>query len=384
MSQMNQIIASLLSDINEAKSKADESSRNLAQQYAADEILRYFPVPKIGIQNLEVEIKYAIESVEEKPIQSSQSQQRLTAFIQTFSNDTAKEIRAGIRKAIQENELYKSLGTVYPPEAWEKSLSQSIEDGFMGISRASGDLQKAIKTSFESFGKVLPQFLPIAYKSESLAAIPKISGEYQLVGLAKDGTPEFTVSKLYTSEKEALSDARILNTSISTKKVEIVETRKDAVAKVDLARIKAGNQEFMVEMDSQKVGAVQPKAFFERSFSEKSTALNTPIRIAPSWLSGRIPTVGTPTPPSSSQPSVELKEDDALKVISETIMKKRLADLEFGISKILNENKATTIQVMVESEKLKQLKPENLATIKFSLSAQDFTMMDDESKKSIL
>ena len=122
---MNQIIASLLSDINEAKSKADESSRNLAQQYAADEILRYFPVPKIGIQNLEVEIKYAIESVEEKPIQSSQSQQRLTAFIQTFSNDTAKEIRAGIRKAIQENELYKSLGTVYPPEAWEKSLSQS-------------------------------------------------------------------------------------------------------------------------------------------------------------------------------------------------------------------------------------------------------------------
>ena len=31
-----------------------------------------------------------------------------------------------------------------------------------------------------------------------------------------------------------------------------------------------------------------------------------------------------------------------------------------------------------------ELKPENLATIKFSLSAQDFTMMDDESKKSIL
>ncbi|MCU0400303.1 MAG: hypothetical protein MUE75_04710 [Algoriphagus sp.] len=253
----------------------------------------------------------------------------------------------------------------------------------MGISRASGDLQKAIKTSFESFGKVLPQFLPVAYKSESLAAIPKVSGEYQLVGLAKDGTLEFTVSKLYTSEKEALIDARILNTSISTKKVEILETRKDSVAKVDLARIKIGNQEFMIEMDSQKLGAVQPKVFFEKSFSEKSAVLNTPIRVAPSWLSGRIPTAGTSVPPST-QPSLELKEDDALRVISETIMKKRLADLEFGISKILNENKATTIQVMVESEKLKQLKPENLATIKFSLSAQDFTMMDDESKKSIL
>lgn len=383
MSQMNQIIASLLSDINEAKSKADESSRNLAQQYAADEILRYFPVPKIGIQNLEVEIKYAIESVEEKPIQNGQSQQRLTAFIQNFSNDTAKEIRTAIRKATQENELYKGLGNAYPPEAWEKGLSQSIEDGFIGISRASTDVQKVIRTSFESFSKVLPQFLPVAYKSESLAAVPKISGEYQLIGLAKDGSTEFSVSKLYSSEKEALSDAKVLNASISAKKVEVVETRKDAVAKVDLARIKTGNQEFLLEMDSQKLGAVQPKVFFEKSFSEKSAVLNTPIRTVPAWLNGRIPTSGNPLP-TTAPPSVELKEDDLLKTISESILKKRLVDLEFGVSKILNENKVTSIQVAIESEKLKLVKPENLATIKFSLSAQDFTMMDDENKKSIL
>lgn len=40
MSQLNQIIASILSDINEAKSKADFASRDLAQTYASDEILR--------------------------------------------------------------------------------------------------------------------------------------------------------------------------------------------------------------------------------------------------------------------------------------------------------------------------------------------------------
>ena len=165
--------------------------------------------------------------------------------------------------------------------------------------------------------------------------------------------------------------------------MEVVETRKDAVAKVDLARIKTGNQEFLLEMDSQKLGAVQPKVFFEKSFSEKSAVLNTPVRIVPAWLNGRIPTAGNPLP-TTTQPSVELKEDDLLKTISESILKKRLSDLEFGISKILNENKVTTIQVSVESEKLKQIKPENLATIKFSLSAHDFTMMDDENKNSIL
>ena len=47
MSQLNSIIASILSDINEAKSQADAASRDIAKSYAADQILRYFPVPRI-------------------------------------------------------------------------------------------------------------------------------------------------------------------------------------------------------------------------------------------------------------------------------------------------------------------------------------------------
>lgn len=383
MSQLNQIIASLLSDINEAKSKADESSRNLAQAYASDEILKYFPVPKIGIHNLEVEIKYAIESVQEKPIQSSQSQQKLTAFVQNFSKETSKEIRFEINKAVQSSELYKGLGKSYPPTSWEQNLAQNLEESFQGLSKPTSDLQKSIKQSADTFGKLLTQFLPLAYKSESLAAIPKITGEYQLIGLTKEGLIEFSVNKSYQSEKEALTDAKILNSSISAKKIEIVETKRDPVAKIDMAKIKSGNQEFLIEIENQKVGTVQPKVFFEKSFSDKSIALNTPIRIDPSWLSGRMVVAGNPAP-RNPQPSVELKEDDVLKTISENILKRRLADLELGISKILDENKVTTIQVTVESEKLKQVKPENLATIRFSLNAQDFTLLDDESKRSIL
>ena len=383
MSQLNQIIASLLSDINEAKSKADESSKNLAQAYAADDILKYFPVPKIGISNLEVEIKYAIESVEERPVQSSQVQQKLTAFIQNFSKETAREIRATVSQAVQTNELYKGLGNSYPPVVWEQSLAKTIEDEFLGVTKSTADVQKSIKVSLDSFSKVFPKFLPLVYKSESLAAIPKVSCEYQLVGLTKEGAKEFSVSTSYPSELEALNDAKVLNTAISARKVEIVETRRDAVAKLDQAKIKTGNQEFLIEVESQKLGRVQPKAFFEKSFSEKSVLLTAPTRIVPSWITGRVP-VGAATAPRNQQTGIELKEDDVLKTVSENILKKRLLDLDLGISKILDENKTTTLKVTVESEKLKQVKPENLATIRFSLNSQDFTMMDDESKKSIL
>ena len=131
------------------------------------------------------------------------------------------------------------------------------------------------------------------------------------------------------------------------------------------------------------MGRVQPKAFFEKSFSEKSVLLTAPTRIVPSWITGRVP-VGAATAPRNQQTGIELKEDDVLKTVSENILKKRLLDLDLGISKILDENKTTTLKVTVESEKLKQVKPENLATIRFSLNSQDFTMMDDESKKSIL
>lgn len=383
MSQLNQIIASLLSDINEAKSKADESSKNLAQTYAADDILKYFPVPKIGISNLEVEIKYAIESVEEKPIQSSQLQQKLTAFIQNFSKDTAKEIRNTISQTVQANELFKGLGSSYPSITWEQNLAKSIEDGFLGITKSTSDLQKNIKGSFDSFGKVMFQFLPLLYKSESLAVVPKSAGDYQVIGLTKEGAIEFSVDKFYATESEALEDATTLNKAISTKKIEILDTRRESVSKVDFVKIKTGSQEFMLSVESQKLGSVQPKTFFERSFSEKSALLTAPVRIMPFWMSGRVPVRGNSSP-RNPQSGIELREDDDLKVISENILKKRLTDLEFGISKILDENKITSMQVTVESEKLKLVKPENLATIKFSLSAQDFTMIDDESKKSIL
>lgn len=383
MSQLNQIIASILSDINEAKSKADLASRDLAQIYASDEILRYFPVPKIGISNLEVEIKYAVESVEEKAIESSQSQQRLADFLKNFSRQAAKEIRVAVAKEASSNVLYKNLGPSYPSNEWEENLASNLQDGLSKSLGSGGDLNKNLTLANEQLRKSTADFIPLAFKSDTIAAIPNVTGEYQVVGLNKSGGLDFVVQADFPDEKTAVNVARNLNTAISTNKLELGEVRRDPVSKQDLAKVKIGNQEITLLAESQKVGALQPKVFFENTFKEKSTVLNTPIRNLPTWVAGRpVLTANRPNAPVES-PS-NLKEDESLKTISQTILQNKLLELRTGIDKILNESKVTSLRLSVESEKLKQLKPENLSTIKFTLIGNDFTMVQDEGQKSIL
>jgi hypothetical protein len=383
MSQLNQIIASILSDINEAKSKADFASRNLAQAYASDEILQYFPVPKIGISNLEVEIKYAVESVEEKPIESSQSQQRLLDFIKIFSENAAKEIRISVAKESGTNVLYKNLGPEYPSKEWEDNLSRILQENFSKSLSGGTDLNRNLTNTSEQLKKIIGELLPLAFKSESLAAIPKFTGEYQVVGLTKSGNFDFVVKEVYADEKTALTVAKSLNTAISTNKMEVIEARRDVGSKMDVAKVKVGNQEIILETESKTAGAVQPKLFFESAIKEKSVVLNSPIRTLPSWVSGN-PTLGSTRPNTPVAQPETLKEDITLKAISEAILEKKITDLRTGLNKIINETKTTTLKLAVESDKLKQMKPENISTIKFTLIGNDFTMIQDDGQKSIL
>ncbi len=383
MSQLNQVIASLLSDINEAKSKADEASKNLAQVYAADEILRYFPVPKIGIQNLEVEIKYAIESIDEKPVQNIQSLQRLNILAQSFAKETAKAIRLSLSKTVRENELYKDLGEGYPSQEWEGNLADALEESLSAATKIGADVPKSLLLAQQEITRQIPDFIPVAYKSESLAAIPKITGEYQIIGLDKSGNRDFVISEKYPSENEALADAKVLNAFIVAKKTEVGDVSKIAGTQMNLAKLKAGNKLFSLEIDSRKLASLQPKAFLEKSILEKGQLLTSSTRIKPVWMSGRLSGTRPVSRPTGAVAN-ELKEDNSLKLLAEKVLKSRLPEFGLAVQKILNENVVTKIQVVVESEKLKQVKPENLATIRFSLNAQDFTMLEDENQKTFL
>ena len=382
MSQLNQIIASLLSDINEAKAKADEASRNLALAYSSDDVLQFFPVPKIGIQNLEVELKYAIEGVEEKPFESSQSKERLENFVKNFSAETAKEIRTEISKGVLKNSLYKGLGANYPDETWEVNVSKLISSQLESLTSPGNDVSKNIQNARKLLGDDLPQLIPTVTKSAGFAIIPTLKGNFELVGISDGDDVDFRVMKDYRSNQEALTDAKQLSASIASNKASVSDFKKDPLSKSDLASIKFGNLQLPIEVESKKVGTAQPKVFFESLVTNKSNSIKNPTIKQP-WVIGRPTPKPKPNAPNTSD-RAGVEEDESLREIGNEVLKKRMIQLEAGIGKIAEESTSTSLRVAVDSDKLSKVKPENVMTIKFTLNSQDFTIMGDDSKTSIL
>ncbi len=383
MSQLNQIIASLLRDINEAKAMADTASRTLALTYSSDDVLKFFPIPRIGIQNLEVEMKYAIEGVEEKPFESGQSRERLENYIKNFSAETAREIRSEIGKITSKNELYKDLGDQYPNDLWQENVAKMISGKLENLTNPGAEVSKNIQSAKKSLQEELPQVIPSVIKSAGFAVVPTAKGSFELVGITEEEEIDFRVKKDYVSHQEALSDVNKLSESFASNKVTVSDFKKDAVSKMDLANIKVGNMELPIVVESKKLGSVQPKSFFESLVTKKASTVKNP-RIKQPWLIGRPGPAPRPNPGNSPSRPAAPEEDESLRQVANEILARRILQLETAISQLTNETKSTFLNVSVDSEKLSKVKSENVMTIKFTLNSQDYTMLEDESKPSIL
>jgi hypothetical protein len=67
MSELSKVIGAILADIARGRAMADEFSAQLSEQYANDKILQYFPVPRVDIRSIDLEIKFAFEGKQIEP-----------------------------------------------------------------------------------------------------------------------------------------------------------------------------------------------------------------------------------------------------------------------------------------------------------------------------
>ncbi len=63
---LEDFISGILSSLVRAKAKADMVSLEVADIYRSNELLKNLPVPKVSIEEVEIEIKTAVEDVEEE------------------------------------------------------------------------------------------------------------------------------------------------------------------------------------------------------------------------------------------------------------------------------------------------------------------------------
>lgn len=380
MSQLNQIVAALLRDINQAKSQADFETRELVNLYAADDILKYFTVPRIGIQNLDVELKYAVESVEEQPFQSAQAQERLAGLLRNFAVETAKALQSDVAKTVLGNPMYKSLREVYPGADWQKSIADTISDELVPAAGNPANLSLAISGVEKKLTAQIALLVPTAKKVGVFSVVPTNRGAFQILSFDDKGDTDLEIGELYEDETTALNDTRLLADTVKRGQLVTSGFTRNEERKVEMASIKLANKTLTLLLPA--LAAVTNKElFFRDRINSKTRLINNPIVRQP-WLTGRIPVSTNPGRPATTTFTEET--DESLRKAATDILRQRFLQLQSTVGKLAAETKTTSLKILVEAEKLKAVKPENLLTLKFSLNAQDFQVFDNDQQTTLL
>lgn len=69
MAQLSEILASVLRDVALARAESDKMSARLAQEYSKDEMLKHFPVPRVDIDQMTIQLRAAFSQRDKSGMQ---------------------------------------------------------------------------------------------------------------------------------------------------------------------------------------------------------------------------------------------------------------------------------------------------------------------------
>lgn len=95
-----QVLGGILGAIAEGRSLSDRASRDLALQYEKDELMRAFPVPRMELANIEVELKFAPDAT---------SADNLDPHVNELVRRTALAVRAAVVEELAGGRLGKAV-----------------------------------------------------------------------------------------------------------------------------------------------------------------------------------------------------------------------------------------------------------------------------------
>ncbi|WP_298393601.1 hypothetical protein [Flavobacterium sp.] len=111
MADLSEFLGSLVSSISESRVNSDLQSIRIAQQYAKDNLLQHFAVPRMRIENVELTIPIAIDEFETKNV-----------------NSTLEPINNATFSSITYQQILKSILVDKLPSDISKELKSKISD----------------------------------------------------------------------------------------------------------------------------------------------------------------------------------------------------------------------------------------------------------------
>jgi hypothetical protein len=173
MPELHHILGSIFRDIAQSVFTSDMYSRDISRYYEQDPLLRHFPVPRTEVDELEVQLKFAIANIDLNPAQSvSRESSAATVFVD-FSYDLSEQFFETLASHLEGEE--KVAG-----DTWRKvnSLEQRIylrQDLLKYFLREQGSLIDAqgefqVNEARREIGGLLNQRVEWLLKDTPLAA----------------------------------------------------------------------------------------------------------------------------------------------------------------------------------------------------------------------
>ena len=378
MAEINKVIAAILRDVTEARASADLVSRDLARQYAADDIMKYFTVPKVQVAHLQFEIKYAVESVQEVPLQSSVAQNKLAQLIKGFTGNLARSLQSSVSNNASTNKLYQSLGSGYPGNEWRLNVEEIIEEELKTVAGAVADnINGAVESAEKNIKTKLINLIPIAKRVESLDVIPNSEGQYEILSFDAKDKVDLKVGEGYEILDEAINDAGLVVDAIQKKTAKIETIIRNDVKKTDEAQITIGTRKINIITSRFSNASIPDKLLFNQLLIGKEKF--KPVAKAP-WLLGKTPTLAssTTTPRLLNNPLITQAEDSTLITKSTSLVSDLFRNFKADLEKLKSTTSESKINVQVDTHKLKDVDPSKVLTLQFQLDMKDFSLTDED------
>lgn len=381
MAEINKVIEAILRDVLDARASVDLISKDLVRQYAGDDVLKYFNIPKVNLSSMEFEIKYAVDSVENVPMNSSESIKKKSALIENFCKNTSKALQNSFSKLSAENPLYQSLGNNFPSDGWRKNIEEIIRKEITAVaSNENESTDTLITKSKNSISKQIESMVPIAKQMEGFYVIPNNSGNFEIISLSEKKEIDLKIGAEFKDEAQASSTLNSLLSALKANTAVVGTINRDLSNKVDKTEVIVGDQKIPVEStEFMNVAKADPKGF-TGMLKEKEKPVS--FKNLP-WLTGSIMAKTTLAPSSITTANVKPVNDLSFSKNAETIFGKEFENLKFELEKLKVETSKPLINVELETQKLKEVDPTKLLTLRFSVDMKDFSITDEDQPTPI-
>lgn len=181
MPDLNDIIGAILRDVSEAQDTANRYSTDLASQYKKHPLLSVMSVPNALVSSVELELKYAIQSVTDEGQRLEQRRRRLFDAIEYYAPQAVQSAEKHVLQPVRKVQLspaeLQELTRRLIRELHEELLDTPADELF--VTRSQVKAQSRSYFNRELFRKLVQEALHDHFRQtlpEALETAPKQEG----------------------------------------------------------------------------------------------------------------------------------------------------------------------------------------------------------------